>query len=125
MTERHAIDEPRDFGLMTAQELAEYSGMVYMARCTFESKLSGKTIPCDYECPSPKLRSAAVGQGRWHIGQLLSRTDYDYPRQQIGRNWAKAFGGINGRCGTNPEDVPDEMMTAKTFWRDHANRNGG
>ena len=120
----NVITTPRDFGVMTAQELAEYSGMVYTARCEFESKTTGNTIPCDYECPTSELRAAAVAQGCHRIGRLLSRMDCTYWRQQTGPKWAKAFGGIDGRCGTHPEDVPDEMMTAKKFWRDHANSNG-
>ena len=118
-------DKPRDFGLMTAQELAEYSGMVYLARCTFESKHSGKTIACDYECPSVELRTAAIVRGRHMIGSLLTSELRRYERRQTGRKWAKAFGGINGRCGTNPEDVPDVMMTADEFWRNHSNSNSG
>jgi hypothetical protein len=114
-------ENTRDFGLMTSQELTEYSGQVYMARCVFER--DGTRIPCDYECPTPALREASVARGRARIGFLVSREDFDYWRQQTGPKWAKAFGGIDGRCGTNPEDVPDEMMTAQTFWA-HANKNG-
>jgi hypothetical protein len=110
---------------MTAQELAEYSGKIYLARCTFASTRAGNvTIPVDYECPTPELRDAAVWRGRARVGVLLSRTDVTYWRQQTGPKWAKAFGGLNGRCGTDPGDVPDTMMTAAEFWRDHANKNG-
>lgn len=119
-----SINEPRDFGLMTSHELAEYSGMVYTARCVFEGRHSVKEFLVDYECPTPELRDAAVASGRHMIGGLVSRDDHQRERQQTGRKWAKAFGGVNGRCGTNPQDVPDEMMTAKTFWRNHANKNG-
>jgi len=115
--------EVRNFALMTAQELAEYSGKVYVAHCQFESHKTGALIPCDYECPTPELREAAVTIGRRLIGRLMFQENSDYWRQQTGRNWAKAFGGLNGRCGTHPEDVPDKMMTAKEFWRDYANSN--
>ena len=118
-------DTPRDFGLMTAEELATYSGKVYLARCTFASpNLGNVTIPIDYECPTAELREAAVTRGRFRVGVLLSRTDHTYQRQQLGPRWAEAFGGINGRCGTNPKDVSNTLMTAEEFWRDHANTNG-
>jgi hypothetical protein len=116
-------EAPRDFGVMTAQELAEYSGMVYTARCVFEGRHSCKEFPVDYECPTPELREAAVMQGRHRIGFLVSRTDCQRQRKQTGPKWARAFGGISGRCATNPEDVPDEMMTAEHFWAEYANKN--
>ena len=117
-------DVPRDFGLMTADELATYGGKIYLARCVFASaKIGNVTIPVDYECRSAELRDAAVSRGRHRVGVLLSRTDHTYYRRQPGSAWAQAFGGINGRCGTNPEDVPDTLMTAAEFWQDHANRN--
>jgi len=68
-------ENTRDFGLMTSQELAEYGGRVYMARCLFER--GGTRIPCDYECPAPALREAAVARGRARIGRLVSREDRD------------------------------------------------
>lgn len=115
---------PRDFGVMTAQELAEYSGMVYTARCVFVGRHSDKEFSVDYECPTPGLLDAAVSEGRKRIGMLTSRTDYQRERKQPGPKWVKAFGGINGRCGTNPDDVSGEMMTAEEFWRNHSNSNG-
>jgi hypothetical protein len=119
------VETPRDFGVMTAQELAEYSGTVWTARCVFEGRHSCKEFSVDYECPTLELLDAAVTQGRNRIGFLVSRTDYQRTRQQPGPKWAKAFGGISGRCATNPEDVPNEMMTAEHFWKHHANRNSG
>ena len=54
---------------------------------------------------------------------LQSHKAHGAARRQSGPKWAKEFGGIKGRCKTNPEDVPDVMMTAKEFWRDYANCN--
>lgn len=116
-------DEPRDFMLMTAQELAEYSGKVYQARCQVRGR-GGKLHPIDIEAPTAELREAGVANTQ-RVGRLESREDTTYWRQQTGPKWAQAFGGISGRCATNPEDVPDEMMTAETFWRDHSNSNSG
>ena len=47
----------------------------------------------------------------------------DQKLMKLGREWAELHGGINGRCGTNPEDVPNLLMTEHDFWRDHSNRN--
>jgi hypothetical protein len=43
--------------------------------------------------------------------------------RRSGPEWAKIHGGISGRCATNPEDVPDRLMTEAEFWQDYANRN--
>ena len=116
---------PKDFCKMTVQELAEYSGPVYTARCVFWNPITGQKTPIDLESPTYELRAEGLTKVEG-LGLLQSHDSYYQPeRRQPGPKWAKAFGGIDGRCGTNPEDVPDEMITAKEFWSNHANRNGG
>jgi len=40
------------------------------------------------------------------------------------RQWAEFYGGINGRCGTNPEDCQHDRRVFKDeFWRQYAARN--
>lgn len=115
----------KDFTNMTGQELAEYSGPVYTARCVFWNPITGQKTPVDLEAPTFELRAEHLRQVQG-LGLLQSHDSYYQPeRRQTGRKWAKAFGGMSGRCGTNPEDVPEEMMTAKEFWRNHANSNLG
>lgn len=63
-----------EFHEMSSQQLRDYRGPIYTARCVFHNWRTGNDIPSDYESPTRDGLDKLVLGGIKHWGRLLSIT---------------------------------------------------